>query len=45
LGSSEQAEEERQRADNAIAQFEAERQRKEILVAKLRELAIDPDAE
>ena len=45
LWSSEQVEEERQRADNAIAQFEAERQRKEVLAAKLRELGIDPDAE
>ncbi len=45
LWSSEQAEEERQRADNAIAQFEAERQRKEVLAAKLRSLGIDPDAQ
>lgn len=44
LWSSEQAEQERQRADDAIANLEAERQRNEALAAKLRELGIDPDA-
>jgi Uma2 family endonuclease len=44
LWSSEQAEQERQRADDAIANLEAERQRNAALAAKLRELGIDPDA-
>ncbi|MBD2125791.1 Uma2 family endonuclease [Microcoleus sp. ZQ-A2] len=43
LWSAEQAEQERQRAEAAIAQAEAERQRNESLTAKLRELGIDPD--
>jgi Uma2 family endonuclease len=45
LWSSERAEQERQRADEAIAQLEIERQRQAALAAKLRELGIDPDAE
>jgi Uma2 family endonuclease len=44
LWSSEQAEQEHQRADDAIAQLEIERQRQATLAAKLRELGIDPDA-
>jgi Uma2 family endonuclease len=50
LWSAEQAEQERQRAEQehqraeaAIAQAQAEQQRNESLVAKLRELGIDPD--
>jgi hypothetical protein len=38
------AEQERQRAEVAKAQLEAERQRNELLVARLRALGIDPDA-
>jgi hypothetical protein len=34
----------RQRADDAIANLEFERQRNAALAAKLRELGIDPDA-
>jgi Uma2 family endonuclease len=37
------AEQERQRAETAIARAEGERQRNESLVAKLRELGINPD--
>lgn len=37
------AEQERQRAETAIAQAQAEQQRTESLIAKLRELGIDPD--
>jgi Uma2 family endonuclease len=37
------AEAEKQRAEAAIAELERERQKKEILAAKLRELGIDPD--
>ncbi|NJK67078.1 MAG: hypothetical protein HC789_01120 [Microcoleus sp. CSU_2_2] len=37
-------EQERQRAQSAIAQLETERQRSEILAAQLRELGIDPNA-
>ena len=44
LWSAERAEQERQRAEVAIAQTQAERQRNELLVAKLRSLGIDPDA-
>jgi Uma2 family endonuclease len=44
LWSSEQAQQERQRADDAIANLELERQRNAALAAKLRELGIDPDA-
>lgn len=36
-------EQERQRAETAIAQLEAERQRNEALAQRLRELGIDPD--
>jgi Uma2 family endonuclease len=43
LWSAEQVEQKRQRAETAIAQTQAERQRNELLVAKLRELGIDPD--
>jgi hypothetical protein len=43
LWSAEQAEQERQRAEAAIAQTQAEQQRNESLVAKLRELGIDPN--
>jgi hypothetical protein len=38
------AEQERQRAEEAIAQLETERRRSEALAAKLRELGIDPNA-
>jgi hypothetical protein len=44
LWSAERAEQERQRAEAAIAQTQAERQRNELLVAKLRSLGIDPEA-
>ncbi|MBW4615956.1 MAG: Uma2 family endonuclease [Desmonostoc vinosum HA7617-LM4] len=43
LWSSEQAQAERQRTDDAIAKLEVERQRQAALAAKLRELGIDPD--
>ncbi len=43
LWSAEQAEQERQRAEAAIAQAQVEQQRNESLAAKLRELGIDPD--
>jgi Uma2 family endonuclease len=41
--SSEQAEQERQRAENAIAQLEAERQRYQTLIERLGEKGIDPE--
>lgn len=44
LWSSEQAEQERQRAEQAQQQAAQERQRAEVLTAKLRELGIDPEA-
>lgn len=44
LWSAEQAEQERQRGNIAIAQLETEQQRSEFLATKLRELGIDPDA-
>ncbi len=43
LWRAEQAEQERQRAETAIAQAQAEQQRNELLLAKLRQLGIDPD--
>lgn len=36
-------EQERQRADVAVAQLEAERQRNQAMAAKLREMGVDPE--